>query len=344
VSINASTGDRVILTNIKEVAEIASARGDRAVMAAAGRLGFFRQCLRADLVIIDNDHWRVYLAALVRPWRRFGLVSVDLILRAPATFRERLLAKLKALALSQVDKFIFYFKDTAGYERCYGIKPRQIVYVPFKPNGKDQPVWPSTIPEGEYALCAGRTMRDVTTFVQAMAITGCPAVLLQQPADIMREHGTDDWREDLPPNVKLVIHEDGKLETFLSFIAKAKLVVIPRYARDIGCTGISTYLMGMALGKCVIISKGPGVDDLLTDEVAVVPPEDAQALAATVSRLWHDDIERWKIATCGKRYADSLGDTARLCGDILAQSLLCLESRETFQPTDKAKPGCADAA
>jgi len=175
-----------------------------------------------------------------------------------------------------------------------------------------------------------------------MAITGCPALLLQQPADIMHEHGTNNWRGDLPPNVKLVIHEDGKLETFLSFIAKAKLVVVPRYLRDIGCTGISTYLMAMALGKCVVISKGPGVDDLLNDEAAIVPAEDVDALATTVSRLWNDDIERWQTATCGKRYADSLGDTARLCGDILAQSLLCLESGRSFQPAEKAKPGCVD--
>ena len=343
VTVQASSGgDRVILTNIEEIAAIARARGDRVVIAASGLLGFCRQCFSADLIIIDNNHSRVYVAALLRPWLPFRLISVDLILRQPTGLRERALARLKALALAQVDKFIFYFKNTAGYERCYGLRPERIAYAPFKPNGKDEASWPDTVPEGDYVLCAGRTMRDLSTFVKAMAKTGCPAVLLQQPAEIMREHGTDDWREELPPNIKLVTHEDGKLATFLSFIANAKLVVIPRYKRDIGCTGISTYLMAMALGKCVVISEGPGVDDLLKGEAAIVPSEDADALAATVSRLWNDDIERWQVATCGKQYADSLGDTARLCGDILAHSLLCLESARTFQPTEKAKPGCVD--
>jgi glycosyltransferase involved in cell wall biosynthesis len=343
VTVQASSGgDRVILTNIEEISPIAGARGDRTVMAASSLLGFCRQCLSADLVIIDNDHARVYVAALLRPWLPFRLISVDLILRQPVSLRERALAKLKTLALAQVDKFIFYFKNTAGYESWYGLRPERVVYVPFKPNGKDELFWPDTVPEGDYVLCAGRTMRDLGTFVKAMAKTGYPAVLLQQPAEIMREHGTDDWREELPPNVKLVVHEDGKLETFLSFIAKAKLVVIPRYKRDIGCTGISTYLMAMALGKCVVISDGPGVGDLLKDEAAIVPAEDAEPLAATVSRLWDDDIERWQIATCGKQYADSVGGTERLCGDILAQSLLCLESAQAFQPTEKAKPGCVD--
>lgn len=341
--VEASSKDgRVILTNIEGVAAMARLRGDQVIDAAPNRFAFFIQCCWADLVVIDNDHWRIYLAALLRPWLRFGLISVDLILRQPLTVRERALARLKALALAQVDKFILYFKNAAGYQRYYRIEPERIVYVPFKPNGKDDLVWPETVPDGDYVLCAGRTMRDVHTFVKAMTVAGCPAILLQQPADIMREHGTDDWRDELPSNVSLVIHEDGKLETFLSFIAMAKLVVIPRYVCDIGCTGISTYLMAMALGKCVVISRGPGVDDLLTDEAAIVPAEDIAVLAATVSRLWNGDNERSQIAARGKRYAENLGDTARLCGDILAQSVLCLDREKGFQPTEKAKPGCVD--
>src|SRR6185312_15965948 len=101
------------------------------------------------------------MAALLRPWLRFALISVDLILRQPQGVHERALVKLKALALAQVDKFILYFKATTGYQRWYGIRPEQIVYVPFKPNGKDQPCWPETVPEGDYVLCAGRTMRDL---------------------------------------------------------------------------------------------------------------------------------------------------------------------------------------
>ena len=200
------------------------------------------------------------------------------------------------------------------------------------------------MPPGDYVLCAGRTLRDLETFVKAMASAGCPAVLLQQPGDIMRQHGTDHWRAGLPANVKLVVHDDEKLETFLSFIANAKIVVIPRYKRDIASTGISTYLMAMALQKCVVISRGPGVDDLLTDEAAVVAPEDARMLATTVLRLWNDDAEREQIAARGKLYADGLGDTSRLCGDILAQSLLCWRGVQRLQPADEkaGTPGCVD--
>src|SRR6185312_9038433 len=174
-------GGRVILTNIDGVAAMARLRGDQVIDAAPNRFAFFVQCCWADLVIIDNDHWRIYLAALLRPWLRFGLISVDLILRQPLTSRERALARLKALALAQVDKFILYFKNAAGYQRYYRIEPERIVYVPFKPNGKDNLLWPETVPDGDYVLCAGRTMRDVDTFVKAMTVAGCPAILLQQP-------------------------------------------------------------------------------------------------------------------------------------------------------------------
>jgi hypothetical protein len=194
---------------------------------------YLMQCAKADLVVIDNDQSSLYLACLMRPFFHFRLVSVDLILRPPQGFRGRLLCLLKRALLTQVDKFIFYFKNTAGYQRYYGIDSTKIDYVPFKVNGVEESYFPSASPEGDYVLCAGRTLRDVKTFVAAMGIAGCPGLLLQQQREELTAHGTTPFTGNLPPNVRLIVDESDDLATFLQFVAGAKPVVIPRLYHDI---------------------------------------------------------------------------------------------------------------
>ena len=61
----------------------------------------------------------------MRLFCRFRLVSVDILLRPPQDLKSRLLCFLKRTLLTQVDKFILYFKNTAGYQRYYGIRPEK---------------------------------------------------------------------------------------------------------------------------------------------------------------------------------------------------------------------------
>src|SRR6476620_8755744 len=128
---------------------------------------YLRQCANADLVIIDNDAGKVYLACVMRLFCRFRLVSVDILLRPPQDLKSWLLCFLKRALLTRVDKFILYFKNTAGYQHYYGINQAKIDYVPFKVNGVEESYFPRANPDGDYVLCAGRTLRDLKTFVVA---------------------------------------------------------------------------------------------------------------------------------------------------------------------------------
>ena len=77
----------------------------------------------------------------------------------------------------------------------------------------------------------------------------------------------------------------------------ARLVVLPMLRDRIRAAGISTYLNAMLLGKCVIISEGPGVSDVLSPEQAIfVPPEDPAALAGAIARAWEDRELRERTA------------------------------------------------
>lgn len=291
-----------------------------------GTWEFIKQCAKADVVILNVDQQRLMLASLLRsivPAARFKLVSVDLIMRPPITRAGRLKAFLKRLLFSQVDRFVLYFKNINGYQRFYGIDPDRVAYVPFKVNGWEYVASRGcNSANGDYVLCAGRTLRDVATFVKAMRHVECPGVLLQQRRELLQAHGTQEWAGDLPPNLKLIVDEGDSLTTYMDFISRARLMVIPRYKYDIAATGISTYLVAMALHKCVVISEGPGAEDVLTDQAVIVPPEDAERLGEQIALLWNDHQRRGEIATRGRDYAHSLGGEERLLSDILQVSLL----------------------
>jgi glycosyltransferase involved in cell wall biosynthesis len=294
-----------------------------------GAWGFVRQCARADVVVLNIDQQKLMLACLLRwvcPWLRFKLVSVDLIMRSPKTAAGHLKALLKRVLFSRVNRFILYFKNLDGYERFYGIGPDRAVYVPFKVNGWERlAAREGDLPDGDYVLCSGRTLRDIETFVEAMRRVDCPGVLLQQRRELLDAHGTAAWSGDLPPNVRLVIDDSDSLEKYIDFISRARLMVIPRYRGDIAPTGISTYLVAMALRKCVIISEGPGAGDVLSDQAVIVPPEDPARLAESIELMWGDDRLRSEMAARGSRYAQSLEGEDRLFADILRLSLLTLE-------------------
>jgi glycosyltransferase involved in cell wall biosynthesis len=288
----------------------------------SGALRFIRSCWHADLLILDDDQQKLLLACLLRPLLRFRLVSVDLILRRPRTLKGQLGRLFKKILFSQVDRFILYFKEISGYEHLYGIKSDRAVYVPFKVNGWEQTaLWPLSDADGDYVLCAGRTLRDVRTFVEAMRKIDCPALLLQQQPELLSQHGTSPWSGGLPVNVQLLVDASDGLESFVDFINRARVVVIPRFRHDIAATGISTYLVAMALRKCVIISEGPGAGDVLTDQAVIVPPEDVERLAQQIELLWNDEGLRQRIAAQGRLYAEQLGGEKRFLSDILRASI-----------------------
>ena len=166
-------------------------------------------------------------------------------------------------------------------------------------------------------MSIGRSLRDLNTFIKSMAQVKLPGIILSQSDTLMAFHGTVIGDEQLPPNLKEVAH-DGEQHSFIQHIANAKIVVIPRFRWDIKSTGISTYLMAMAMKKCVIISHGPGTTELLQhDEAILVQPEDVNSLSDAISKAWNQTAYRKQIANNGHEYAFSLKDENRLLWDIV---------------------------
>jgi glycosyltransferase involved in cell wall biosynthesis len=277
---------------------------------------FRRLAPSCDFVLVNGDILLLLKLCLyfwIHPSRRKPIVAVDLVLRRPRTWKQKLLHWPKRLLLDRVDHFIHYFQDLAGYTKYFAITPDRSSFVPFKPNlrYRYEPVEPA--PEGDYVLCFGRSQRDYDTFFQTMSALPYPAAIPRPDFAGLREHDSRfTWRlADLPPNIQ-VLDDDGSQDSMIRIAEKAKIVALPILPSTLAASGISVYLNVMLLERPVVITAGPGVSDLLTDQAVIVPPEDPAALAAAIRHLWEDDAFRASTAAAGRRYALQLGGEPEL--------------------------------
>ena len=287
----------------------------------------FIKAVKNDMLILNGEELLLYIICFFKylcPWTCCNLISLDLILRPPKNLQDRVVCIIKGILFRKVNYFILYHMDVSGYKKYFNIHPQKCIYVPFKVNqlvkirnhlskgasAKD----PSN---GDYVIAAGRSLRDLNTFIMAMSKAKLPGIILRQDKSILAHHGTFLGYKSLPTNIMEIV-DYGSDISFIHYIANAKVVVIPRFSRDINATGIGVYLMAMALKKCVIISHGPGTTELLRHyEAILVPPEDVNALSKAILTAWYQDEYRKKIAENGQKYAFSIKDEKRLHWDIV---------------------------
>jgi glycosyltransferase involved in cell wall biosynthesis len=280
-----------------------------------------------DLFIFNGEADLISAACLLKlcsPFSHGRIIAVDMVLRQPTGLKSRLLAFTRRRLWREVDRFIHYFKDIEGYNRHYGIGLRNSRHVAFKANLYKEAMAlseQSTYDAGDYIFSAGRSLRDYKTLVEAAALTGLPFAILFTSAEDWAAHGTFLDLDNLPPNVRLIADDGGK-EGWMKGLLNAKIVAIPTRPESLCASGIGTYLDAMALGKPVVITRGPGADDILTGEqAAFVPAQDPRALADVLQQLWFDNHRRQGLAQRGQSYALGLGDEQALLGRILDAAL-----------------------
>ena len=268
-----------------------------------------------EAILLTNCDPALTFRLARRLWfrKRPALVAVDLVLRRPRSLRGGLLISWKRLLLRRVDHFIHYFSDVRGYEKTFGIGPDRSSFIPFKANLYDRDVQIESW-EGEYVLCAGRTLRDYDSFFDAMESLPYPAVISRPNFELMREHGARFSRrlEDLPNNVR-VVDDDGSDQAMANLLRGAKMVVVPILRESMAASGCSTCLNAMLFAKPVIGTEGPGFSDIFHNgEVLCVPPEDAAALREAIRRMWEDVELRDRIAAAGHQYGLMAGGEQQL--------------------------------
>jgi glycosyltransferase involved in cell wall biosynthesis len=323
-----------IATNIAGLDK--STPGMRAILASCnGSWGdtwrLFRQARRCDAVVINIAVGTVTKLCLLRmlwPFARWRLISVDILLPRPTSASQRIATLFKRFLLRRVDLFILYFHELSGYSRYYGITRERVAYVPFKSNSWERlPPRAELSNDGAYVITAGRTMRDLATFVAAMRELPYPAVLLHLRDEQLGQHGTALPRQAIPPNVRLVEH-DGNRATWIEHIRGAKVVALPILPATISSSGIGTYIDSMAMHKCVVLTRGIATIDVISDQAVLVPAQDPAALACAVRQAWEDPALRAQFAARGRDYAEQLQGEERLHLDIAAATLRFLNGRD----------------
>lgn len=291
-----------------------------------GGLMLFMRSWGRDLVVLSGGTWAVVGVCFMKwllPFNRCKVVAVDFILSRPQGWKQTVVVRLKGLLLRKVDRFILHFKDTSEYERIYGIPPAKCVFVPFKVN-----YWEKMLQEDrsfqteEYVFTAGRSYRDFPTFIEAMRRVDYPGLLLYEEAALLKRSATDVDLSNLPANLAAAKNEGE--QSWVDYIRRAKIVVVPLLPSTMYAPGLSLYLMAMAMNKCVIVTEGLATRGMLTDEAVIVAPKDPGAMAAAIASVWNDDALRHKTAAAGRRYAERCGgesrllaDIVRVCGDLL---------------------------
>ena len=252
-----------------------------------------------------------------------NIVAVDVVLRIPKGFKSFVASIWRRVLWKNVDQFIHYFNNIKGYTKYYGISAKNSDYVPFKSNiyhyaNKLSAQSQST---GEYVFSAGRSLRDYDTLIEAAKIHKLPTAILYTSEEDWQKHGTKFDCVTLPENVTL-INDSGKQSGWIHGLQQARLTVVPILKTSLCASGIGTYLDAMALGKPVIITRGPGADDVLSDSQACfVEPGNARELAKQIENVWFDSNLAKKLSTNGKEYALSLGDEQALIHRVITCTL-----------------------
>lgn len=318
-----------ILTNITSVPEPwVSSNGARTkVSVASTAWEFLARSTAHDVLLVDCDPRLTLQLCLLLSlfWFRYKpIVAADLVLRRPTDWKSRVRTNLAKLLLRRVDHFINYFKELSSYEKYFGISPNRSSYVRFKSNIKDRYAYRPD-PNGKYVLgCFGNSERDFDTFIRAAAKIPYPAAIAKPNLPVLQTHCSRLTipERQFPSNLQ-ILENDGTIESSIRIIGNAKMVALPTVPDRICASGISTALAAMILGKCVILTEGPGATDVFTNEALFVPVADPDKLADVIRQVWTDDELRERIAKSGQLYAESCGTES----DLRQRTLDLLVSR-----------------
>lgn len=179
---------------------------------------------------------------------------------------------------------------------------------------------PQGAPEQGYVLSVGQTGRDFTTLMEAVRVRGVPTVVVASSRWISAAASPDLV---VPPNVTLRQGvSDGELRALYD---GASLVVVPLHPGLRWAAGVTGVLEGMAMGKPVVVSRTPGLEDYLTDGVdgLWVPAGDPCALGSTVEALLEDPDRAHRLGRAARRRVEAectldgyVAALARLVGEL----------------------------
>ena len=281
--------------------------------------GFFR-FRKFDLFILNSLRLTTYLFMIVSLLKVTNgkMVVLDPVFVKPCGVIQGMVARVKGFLLNRADAIYVYSKNNSGVETYFGIKNEKFIYIPFKVNGLDliNKKYSNRKYQG-YVFSGGRSRRDYHTLIKAAAtLPEIPFKIVCPGSSELRRENCRIFEGELPSNVT-IINDHGTLEEFLEIMSESEIVVLTTIPDNIAPAGISVYLNSMALRRPVIITEGPAVDDILTeDQAVIVKVDDVNDLRAKIKELYYDEERKKEMAENAYQYAMSLGDEKKLFKSI----------------------------
>jgi glycosyltransferase involved in cell wall biosynthesis len=274
-----------------------------------------RAALRSDHLLINfflpELMFFTFFLSII-PFHRCRITTLDFFIGNPKAW----MRPIVGWSLSRVSRFLVYFRDSSYYESLLGLPRAKFFYVPFKINAFELVRDTPATDEG-YVFSGGRSRRDFATFFAAVGPLGYPVKMVTGDKADLGPNGSSIDGLQVPANVE-ILSGDSSPELFVRTLAASRFVVIPLVRDSTTQAGIGAYLQAMAQRKCVIVSSGLGVSDVLTGEEAiVVPAGDVEALRAAIRNAWEDASLRERYAENAWKYAFPLGGEDQLRASLL---------------------------
>lgn len=305
-------------------------------MSGWARLRLALKTYRYDVLFHNcapSETLRVAALLRVLPWNRCKVACADVIFNLPKGMRDRFVARIKRLILRRVDLFMLIQRDFEGYSEHYGIDPQRVTYVPWKVNSLEL-IEQMEVSEGDYVFAGGVTLRDWSTFAKAVEGLNIPCVVSIPDDETIRKSGEKITLPDprsFGAHVRIVRH-GADPESWLRLVAHSRFAVLPIAKESLNPSGISTALSIMALGKALVITRGPASTGILDNGRAmIVAPGDPEALRRAIIRVNEDRVVRESLARNGRAYALSCGGESRLYRDFFA----CIRLHVEGVPADR---------
>lgn len=233
-------------------------------------------------VVVLSSDIEVLVFGLFRALRFARVPRIVLVGFIYTSRRSRLLMALRRLYF----RCVFAFADTVlchsafeleHYRRIFRGCRARFAYIPFGLHVAGRESMSGTAVEPRYVLAAGRSGRDYRTLFDAVRGQDIRVRVVCDSSDALADL-------DVPPNV--VVLRDCYGSAYLRELAGASIVAVPLAVDQISA-GQMVMLQAMSLGKPVVVTRTPTIEEYVTDgeQAVLVPRADAVALRRAIEDL-----------------------------------------------------------
>lgn len=218
--------------------------------------------------------------------------------------------KLMQFASKSIDGVIYHTSSQGEYYKRYF--PHIVNKSKFIKFGTDSEFfacqYEQEVSGKPYCICVGYNKRDWNTLVQAYRRID------SNKLDLMLVGHVDNSLDDIPGIIQI---ESVPIKELIRLIAGSKFGVLPLKSFNYSF-GQMTLMQQMALGKCVIASKVPSLEDYVVDgETAVLfESENSYDLYEKIEMVNNDDNYRNSVEKKAKEYIVNCCNEKTMAKDI----------------------------